>query len=32
MNTTAITNLFVVENTKLLGVIHINDCLRAGVA
>ncbi|PPR75662.1 MAG: Arabinose 5-phosphate isomerase KdsD [Alphaproteobacteria bacterium MarineAlpha3_Bin4] len=32
MNTAAITNLFVVENTKLLGVIHIHDCLRAGVA
>ena len=32
MTTTAITNLFVVENTKLLGVIHIHDCLRAGVA
>ena len=32
MNTAAITNLFVVENTKPLGVIHIHDCLRAGVA
>ena len=32
MNTAAITNLFVVENRKPLGVIHIHDCLRAGVA
>ena len=33
MNNTGkgITNLFVVENNKPLGVIHIHDCLRAGV-
>lgn len=34
MNTTGkgITNLFVVEGKKPIGVIHIHDCLRAGVA
>ncbi len=33
MNNTGhgITNLFVVENQKPIGVIHIHDCLRAGV-
>ena len=34
MNNTGrgITNLFVVENKKPIGVIHIHDCLKAGVA
>ena len=34
MNNTGkgITQLFVVENNKPIGVIHIHDCLRAGVA
>lgn len=34
MNTTGkgITNLFVVEGSKPIGLIHIHDCLRAGVA
>ena len=34
MNNTGkgITNLFVVEGKKPVGVIHIHDCLRAGVA
>ncbi len=34
MNNTGrgITNLFVVENEKPVGVIHIHDCLKAGVA
>ena len=34
MNTTGkgITNLFVVEGKKPIGLIHIHDCLRAGVA
>lgn len=34
MNNTGrgITNLFVVENKKPVGVIHIHDCLKAGVA
>lgn len=34
MNNTGrgITNLFVVENQKPVGVIHIHDCLKAGVA
>ena len=34
MNNTGrgITNLFVVENNKPVGVIHIHDCLKAGVA
>lgn len=34
MNTTGkgITNLFVVDGSKPIGLIHIHDCLRAGVA
>ncbi len=32
MNTSSITVLFVVEEPRPLGVIHIHDCLRAGVA
>ena len=34
MNNTGkgITQLFVVENKKPIGIIHIHDCLRAGVA
>ena len=34
MNTTGrgITNLFVVEGKKPIGVIHIHDCLKAGVS
>jgi len=34
MNNTGrgITNLFVVENKKPVGVVHIHDCLKAGVA
>jgi arabinose-5-phosphate isomerase len=34
MNNTGrgITNLFVIENDKPIGVIHIHDCLKAGVA
>ena len=31
MNDAAITNLFVAENNKIAGVLHIHDCLRAGV-
>ncbi len=31
MNDAKITNLFVVEDQKVKGVIHIHDCLRAGV-
>lgn len=31
MNDSAITNLFVAENDKIVGLIHIHDCLRAGV-
>ena len=31
MNDAEITNLFVAENNKVAGVIHIHDCLRAGV-
>jgi arabinose-5-phosphate isomerase len=27
-----ITSLFVVENGQPLGIVHIHDCLRAGVA
>jgi arabinose-5-phosphate isomerase len=34
MNNTGrgITNLFVVEENKPIGLIHIHDCLKAGVA
>jgi arabinose-5-phosphate isomerase len=32
MNTKAITTLFVVEDSCPVGIIHIHDCLRAGVA
>ena len=32
MNTKFITALFVVENNCPVGIIHIHDCLRAGVA
>ena len=32
MNTKSITTLFVVENERPVGIIHIHDCLRAGVA
>ncbi len=32
MNTKAITALFVVEDGRPVGILHIHDCLRAGVA
>ena len=32
MNTRSVTTLFVVEDGKPVGIIHIHDCLRAGVA
>ena len=32
MNRCQITSLFVVEETRPVGVVHIHDCLRAGVA
>ena len=32
MNTRSVTTLFVVENSQPVGIIHIHDCLRAGVA
>ncbi len=32
MNANAITNLFVVEDGRPVGILHIHDCLRAGVA
>lgn len=32
MNAKGITNLFVVDDGRPLGIIHIHDCLRAGVA
>ncbi len=31
MNTKQITSLFVVDNEKLVGILHIHDCLRSGV-
>ena len=32
MNARSITNLFVVEDGRPVGILHIHDCLRAGVA
>jgi arabinose-5-phosphate isomerase len=32
MNTKFITALFVLENERPIGIVHIHDCLRAGVA
>lgn len=32
MNTQAITTLFVIEEKRPVGIVHIHDCLRAGVA
>lgn len=32
MNTNKITSLFVVEDSRPVGIIHIHDCLRAGIA
>ena len=32
MNTKAITSLFVVDKNKPVGVLHVHDCLRSGVA
>jgi arabinose-5-phosphate isomerase len=31
MNARAITNLFVVRDGVAVGILHIHDCLRAGV-
>jgi arabinose-5-phosphate isomerase len=32
MNEKKITSLFVVEDGRPVGIVHIHDCLRAGVA
>jgi len=32
MNDRSITSLFVVEGGRPLGIVHLHDCLRAGVA
>lgn len=32
MNARGITNLFVVEDRRPIGILHVHDCLRAGVA
>ncbi len=32
LNKKSITSLFVVENKKIVGILHIHDCLKAGVA
>ena len=32
MNERKITSLFVVDSNQLKGIVHIHDCLRAGVA
>jgi arabinose-5-phosphate isomerase len=31
MTSRAITNLFVVEDGRPVGIVHVHDCLRAGV-
>ena len=31
MNAKSITNIFVVEENRAVGIVHIHDCLRAGV-
>ena len=31
MQANKITNLFVVENGRPMGILHLHDCLRAGV-
>jgi len=31
MDTKSITNLFVIENERCIGILHIHDCLRAGI-
>ena len=31
MDTKSITNLFVIENESVVGILHIHDCLRAGI-
>jgi arabinose-5-phosphate isomerase len=31
MNARKITNVFVLEDARPIGVVHIHDCLRAGV-
>jgi len=32
MNSRSITNLFVVEGGRPIGIVHVHDCLRAGIA
>ncbi len=32
MNSSSITSLFVVDNRRPVGILHVHDCLRAGVA
>ena len=32
MNTRSITNLFVVDDGRPIGIVHVHDCLRAGIA
>lgn len=32
MNSRSITNLFVVEDGRPVGILHVHDCLRAGIA
>ena len=31
MNKKSITSIFVLENNKIIGVLHLHDCLKAGV-
>jgi arabinose-5-phosphate isomerase len=32
MNKKSITSLFVLEGQKIVGILHLHDCLRAGIA
>jgi arabinose-5-phosphate isomerase len=32
MNARSITTLFVVDKGKTVGIIHVHDCLRSGIA
>jgi arabinose-5-phosphate isomerase len=31
MNKKSITSIFVLENNKIIGILHLHDCLKAGV-
>jgi hypothetical protein len=31
MNKKSITNIFVIDSQKIIGIVHLHDCLKAGV-